>query len=299
MTTTIDSSPAAGPPAPTGRRRSTGHIVAIVVGCLLLLPAGGLVLGGGGLAVAQAVATDDDGYFRFSIDRVASDGVAVGTTDLWLDDADAEAPWVFDFLDVDVRLRATGAGATDDLFVGIARAQDVQRYLAGAAWSEVVEVNDRFPRYREIDGVAEIEPPVDQDFWTTSRSGSGEQELTWAARGGRWSIVVMNADGSPDVAADVEIGVRSGAVTPIAITLLVVGGVLLAGAVVLIVVGARGRRAPGTPAPPAWPTPGAGPRDAAPARPADPLPPPTVEPAGPDGGPDVHRAGVDRTPSHT
>jgi hypothetical protein len=55
-------------------------------------------------------------------------------------------------------------------------------------------------------------------------------------------VVIMNQDGSPDVAADVEVGVRSGAITPIGVVLIVFGGVTLIAGVVLIVIGARGRR---------------------------------------------------------
>ena len=71
-----------------------------------------------------------------------------------------------------------------------------------------------------------VAPPAEQDFWTASATGSGEQELDWEARGGRWSVVVMNADGTAEVDADVEVGARSGAVTPVAILLIVGGGIL-------------------------------------------------------------------------
>ena len=249
MTSTIDSTPST-PSTPSGRRRerTAFHIVAIVVGCLMLFPGVGLFTGGGALAIGQAVATDDDGYFRYTLDRVESDGVAVATTDLWFDDVEGDAPWVLDWLDVDLRLRVDGAGDTDDVFVGIARTPDVERYLQDAAWSDVIELDDRTPRYREIDGGTAIEPPVGEDFWAEIAVGAGEQELTWDARGGRWSVVVMNADGSPVVEADVEVGARSGAVTPVAVALLIVGGLVVAGAVALIVVGARGRRTPDAPA---------------------------------------------------
>jgi hypothetical protein len=214
----------------------------------MLLPGLGMLTGGGAIAIAQAVATDDDGYFSFTIDRVESDGVAIATNDLWLDDVEGDAsPWVLDWLDLDIRLRVEGARSTDDVFVGIARSADVEDYLANAAYSQVVELDDRVPTYREFGGTVSIEPPVEEDFWTVSSAGGGEQEIEWAARGGRWSVVVMNADGSPDVAADVEIGAKSGAVTPVAVMLLIIGGIVTAVAVVLIVVGARGRREPGAP----------------------------------------------------
>ena len=62
MTNTLDSSLSrTTPPAEMQRKRSAGHIVAIVIGCLMLLPGLGLVTGGGAIAIAQAVATDDDG----------------------------------------------------------------------------------------------------------------------------------------------------------------------------------------------------------------------------------------------
>jgi hypothetical protein len=211
----------------------------------MLLPALGLLVGGGAAASAQAFATDD-GYFRFTPDRVGSDGVAVAATDLWLDGrTDDDAPdWLLDTLDVDLRLRVSGARSTDEVFVGIAHAPDVERYLSGARYSDVVEMDGHAPLYDEVAGSGSIESPGNQDFWAVSASGDGEQELLWDARGGNWSAVVMNADGSPAVAADVEIGVRSDAVMPIAIVLMSVGVLMLAGAVVVIVLGARGRRDP-------------------------------------------------------
>ena len=213
----------------------------------MLLPGLGILTGGTALAIAQAAATDDDGYFRFTLDRVESDGVAVATTHLWLDDVDDEAgPWVFDWLDLDLRLRVEGAAATDDVFVGIARSADVHRYLSRMDYSEVTGLDHRTPEYRQVLGLTAIDSPLDQDFWTVSASGTGEQEVTWDARGGRWSVVVMNADGSPDVSADIEVGARSDAVTPIAVTLIVLGGIWTGLAIVLIVIGARGRRTTGT-----------------------------------------------------
>lgn len=257
---------------PVRRTRTAGHIVAIVIGCLALVPGLAMVAGGGAIAVGQAVATDEDGYFRFTLDRVESSGVAIATTDLWLDDVEGDAsPWLLDWLDLDLRLRVEGANATDDVFVGIARSADVERYLSATTFSEMVELDERTPTYREVSGNSSIDPPNDQDFWTVTASGPGEQELTWAARGGRWSVVVMNVDGSPTVLADVEVGARSGAVKPVAIFLLVTGGVMAAAGVVMVAVGARGRRSPErvsghassgpTPLPPPTPENAAVPRD--------------------------------------
>lgn len=234
--------PDAVEPGPPVSRRGGWHIAAIVVGALMLLPASGILTGGVALTVANEVATDD-GYFDGSLDRVESNGVAIAAVDLWEQAADDEDwPWVLDWLDLDIRLRVVGAGPTDDVFVGIARSADVERYLDDVEYSRVVDFDNSFPSYVEQTGVAVIGAPGEQDFWVASSAGSGEQELTWEASGGNWSAVVMNADGSPDVAGDVEIGLRSGAITPIGVTMIVVGAVMLITSITLLVVGIRGRR---------------------------------------------------------
>lgn len=248
--TTVDSLPTPheaplreAPPRP--HRRTTGHVAAIVVGGLALIPGLAMVGGGGALAVGEAVATDDDGYFTLTLDPIEGEGVAIVSDDLLLDDIDEDGPWVADWLDLDLRLRVDGAGPTDEVFVGVARSSDVTAYLAGAPHTLVVEIDDRTAEYRSIageEGGASVGPPADEDFWVESASGRGEQELTWEARGGTWSIVVMNADGASDIISDVEIGARSGAITTIAVALLVAGGITVLVGVALIVIGVRGRR---------------------------------------------------------
>lgn len=216
-------------------------MIAIVAGALALLPGLGLLAGGTALAVGQAVATDD-GYFTFTPDRLHSDGVAVVADDAWLDDADDGGPWVLDWLDLDVRLRAEATGE-HAVFIGIGHADDVAAYLAGSEHSVIEHLDGHLVTYRDEAGRRTITDPADADIWVASAEGAGQQELTWAAHGGRWSAVVMHADGTPDVTADVEVGMHSDAVTPIAVTLIVFGSVITLGSVALIVIGARGRRA--------------------------------------------------------
>lgn len=234
------AAPDTDPPRSDGgrRRRSGWHVLAIVVGAVALLPSLGLVAGGTTLAVAQAA--NDDGYFTFTPDRLRSDGVAIVSDAGWWDDPE-DGPWALDWLDLDVRLRADAVGDTD-VFVGVARAEDVDDYLDGAAHDVVDDVEGRVIRSRVVVGSRQVTAPGDLDIWVASANGPGEQELEWAARGGRWMLVVMHADGSADVAADVEVGLRSDAVTPVAVTLIVVGGIGLLSAIALIVVGVRGRR---------------------------------------------------------
>lgn len=229
-------------PPPEGRERGAGHIAALIIGCLALLPALGMLAGGVAITVAHGVA--DDGFFDVTIDRIDSDGVAVAAVDLWDTAADDEDwPWVLDWLDPDIRLEARGARSTDDVFIGIAATDDIEAYLDGASFDEITSFDDRTPTYAPRPGDAVVAPPTEQTFWVAEASGSGLQQLEWEARNGDWSVVVMNADGSPEVAADVNVGVSSDAVLPIGIVLLVLGGIGVLGSVALIVVGARGRAA--------------------------------------------------------
>jgi hypothetical protein len=69
----------------------------------------------------------------------------------------------------------------------------------------------------------------------------GSEPLTWRLREGNWSVVLMNADGSKGVAADVKLGANVGYLGRLTAALLAFGAVLLGLAVFLIVRGSRGR----------------------------------------------------------
>ena len=231
------------PVEPTpGRRRTAGHIAALVIGCLAILPALGVLAGGIAITVGQSVA--DDGYFDVTLDRIDSDGVAVAAVDLWETAADDEDwPWVLDWLDPDIRLEARGARSTEQVFVGIAATEDIEAYLADAPFDEITSFERREPVYVPRAGDGAVTAPTEETFWVVEASGPGAQTIDWEARNGNWSVVVMNADGSAEVAADVTVGMSSDAVLPIGITLIVLGGIGVLGSITLIVIGARGRAA--------------------------------------------------------
>ena len=85
--------------------------------------------------------------------------------------------------------------------------------------------------------------PAAQSFWAASATGSGSQALTWKTKSGEWSIVVMNADGSPGVSADVSAGAKIPWALWAGIGVAVFGALLLYAAVALIRSGV-GPRAP-------------------------------------------------------
>lgn len=219
------------------------RVVALMIGCLILLPGVGLMAGGGALGLAYAFGRDDDGYFSASLERLSTSTAAVTAEDVDLMAGPGSPDWLLDRLDLDIRLEATG-GSGRPVFLGIGPEADVDAYLAGVARDEVVDVSGGgTARYRRAGGQAAATAPADEAFWVASATGPGTQQLDWAPTSGRWAAVLMNADGSPGVSADTTVGARSDAVLPLALTLLGIGGVLTAVAVVLLVVGVTGPRA--------------------------------------------------------
>lgn len=134
-----------------------------------------------------------------------------------------------------VRFDVRGDGE-EPVFVGIARSRDVDAYLADTAHATLtdVEVSPFAADYRTRPGTATPAAPATRDIWVASQTGTGEQRLTWDVEDGDWSVVVMNADGSADVAADVAVGSDLPIVGTVATVSLIAGFGLLAGGGALI-----------------------------------------------------------------
>jgi len=201
--------PDTSPPVAPRRRKSAGRIAALVAGglaafaALLMLAAGGALLWGN----AQK---DHDGYLHTGTDRFHTRTAAIAT-----DNLDVETGGASDLLGHDlfgkVRVRAE-SHAGKPVFVGIARTADVDRYLRGTSHAIVTDV-DTSPfkaEYRTVPSARRPARPAEQSFWAASARGNGRQQVTWKARDGNWSVVVMNADASPRV----DTGISAGADLP-------------------------------------------------------------------------------------
>ncbi len=134
----------------------------------------------------------------------------------------------------DVRVEGVAAGS-ETIFMGIAPADAVDGYLDGVAHDEITAWASRADDitdlvYTRNEGATDPAAPETEDFWVASVSGSGEQTLDWTIESGEWALVIMNADGSPGVSADVRFGVATLSVLfPIGLVSLVVGLVALIG----------------------------------------------------------------------
>ena len=228
---------------PAPQRLGASQVVLIVVGSVVAL-LGVAMLAAGGIAVWGLGQRDGSGYFSTKSHRLSTPSYALATESL---DIGPDLPGgIGDF--GNVRIRASSASA---VFVGIARAGDVRRYLGGVRHSEITDFDtDPFRvTSRTVPGVAKPGSPAPQGFWRVQASGPGAQTVTWPVESGRWSAVVMNADGSPDVSVAVSVGARVPWLHWVAIGLLAAGSLSLVGAGFLIYMGARRRPAALAPSP--------------------------------------------------
>ena len=126
-------------------------------------------------------------------------------------------------------------GRSGEIFVGVADAEDVASYLDGASFAEATDLS--YPggvlTLRRVDGEGRPEPPGGEPFWTESLVGDGT--LTWDLREGRWSVVVMNADGSAGVDVEGSVSARIPALGTGLAVVLVLGLAMAVGGIALIV----------------------------------------------------------------
>ena len=213
---------------------TVGRILAIVSGVLAALIALGLLAGGGVLLWAYGTKRDDDGFYPTRYERFGSTGYAVRSDDL---DLDTDAGWLFDQLGT-IRIRGRSAPSRP-LFLGIGREEDVERYLNGVEHEVVTDV-DLDPwqvTYRHESGSRQPRRPGAQTFW----AARGRDAVTWDVEDGQWVAVLMNADASRPVSAEISVAAKSGLVLWSGIIVLVLG-VLAAGlAVFLLRLGLRSR----------------------------------------------------------
>jgi len=102
-----------------------------------------------------------------------------------------------------IRIRSQSSRA---VFVGIAPAGAAGSYLANVAHAEAGGLGARSADFRTQPGGAPGTAPTAQHFWAASATGAGQRTLTWKVRSGNWRIVVMNADGTRNIASDLSIG---------------------------------------------------------------------------------------------
>lgn len=237
--------PSTSTAAPGPARPRSGWTAGRVVGMVFTSIGGliGLALLLAGIAIVVVYAFGrDDGYFNSDRKELRSGTYAItsGQIDLGADELD----WAPNAILGNVRVQVE---SDKPVFVGIGSDRDVDRYLAGVAHDQLTDFNEGQPEFEPRRGRAPRAPPRRQSFWVAQSEGSGEQTATWDAESGRWTAVVMNADGARGIDVEAEAGVKLDWVIWVGLGILVVGLLMSAGAVVLILfIGRRASRGTAT-----------------------------------------------------
>jgi hypothetical protein len=209
------------------------HRTGRVIGAALVAVVG-VLAGAAGVTgiVADQWKRDASGYFSSTAHRYHSDTSAIVSENVKVG---SDVPT---WLAGDVRL---GVSGSKPVFVGIAPKKTVDTWLAGVAHDEATQIDwDPFRvTYITHAGTKAPGRPADQPFWAASAIG---KPVTWKLHSGNWSVVVMNADGSPGVSASIDAGVKVPALLWAGIGLTVFGLALLALAAAMLRTRSRGYR---------------------------------------------------------
>jgi len=216
-----------------------GRITAMVLGIFLLLGSLGLAFGGLTLAVASATLRDADGYLMSGESTFSTASYAMTTGNVQIH-AEGTAQNLPHALLGDAKVTAVPNGDAP-IFIGIAPTADVRSYLRGVGHATLIGFQDTTPSYRMAGGVSPQVPPTDTDIWVAQSAGTGTQSVNWPVGTGSWTVVVMNADGSRGVSADLAAGATVPAFGWVVTAVLVTAGVGLILALVVIVLAARTR----------------------------------------------------------
>jgi hypothetical protein len=225
-----DITPYAAPP-----RDRTGPVLALVSGSIAAFFAFLLIASAAALLWVGHFKTDNDGYYTTASHTYSTPTRALTTDSL---DVNTGIPGWLDAKERlgRVRINPQGTGA----FVGIARTADVNQYLDGVAHDEIADFDyDPFAIHTtRRAGEGRPAMPAAQTFWAATSTGG--RTLEWKVRKGDWTVVTMNADGSPNVRVDAKVGAKVPLIGELGWILAIPGVLLGIGSIALIVVGSRG-----------------------------------------------------------
>jgi len=210
----------------------------LVAGCIVCLFAVAFLVGGVWALWKDRVDRDADGFVSIGTASLRTETYAI------VGDLHGSGPgwfWESDVLG-DSRVRAT-SDSPQPLFIGIARTDDVFRYLQGVGYATVDSFEVR-PDTTHAGG-SPAGPPSGESIWAASTQGTGQQTLRWDSRAGDWSVVFMNADASPNVAVRGDGSAEFPILPWMAGGLLIVGALLASTGAWLVVRGSRRRRPSG------------------------------------------------------
>jgi hypothetical protein len=214
---TVDQGGHVEPAAGRGHApRRSQRVVSLVAGCIACAFAVVFLAGGGWALWKDRVDRDAAGFVPIRSTTLRTSTYAIAG------DLHGDGPaWLWESAVLgDTRVRATSL-PDRPLFIGIARTDDVNRYLRGVGYA-TIEGFAVDPDTTHAGG-APSGPPSRTSIWAASTQGTGRQTLRWDSRSGDWSIVFMNAQAGAGVAVHGDAAARFPILPWLAGGLLIVG----------------------------------------------------------------------------
>jgi hypothetical protein len=229
---------------------SGGKIALLVVGIIFLVGALVLMAGGGGLMWLSMTLENDDPLFAARTSSLKTNSYAIVSEPFdidWYDDSQGERWGLGDF--VKVRVASESNDSSRGVFVGLARETDVDDYLSGVRYHEIVEwagdpYDDPEVEYQLHAGSLAPSDPTTETFWELSVHGTGRQYLEWSPEMGRWVLVIMNEDGSAGIDVSGAVGAEVPWLFWLGLSVVLVGALALVGGAVMVYFAARRSRQP-------------------------------------------------------
>lgn len=225
---------------PTGADSAPGRagwLAMVLIGSFIALLSGALLAAG--IAASTFLSSHTDGTYLLSPGaKISSQAYAVTAPPTALETSTEGRSGLPD-LHFAVRAEANG---DSPIFVGIGPSDEVAAYLSGVHTSEITGALG-IPltiQLRDVAGTEQPAPPETQQFWAAASSGAGSQALTWSIEPGEWTIVVMNANASAGIDAEVAVGLEVPWAGPTAAWLVVGASATILASALLIVFGAYG-----------------------------------------------------------
>jgi hypothetical protein len=204
-----------------GASWGVGRVIAVIASSLAIVAGLAAVAGGATALVFDKTQRDSNGYLMSDSNVYSTDTYAL-ISDSYRTGATGDVVVARDLFGT-LRIRTR---SDRPLFVGIGPAAAVQSYLAGVRREVATRFDAGRSDFKLHTGGAPSVVPSAKQFWVAQSVGSGAHTLSWNPQNGSWRIVVMNADGSRGVRADVAIGARFPHLLWIGVG-VVSGGVLL------------------------------------------------------------------------
>jgi len=185
-----------------------GKIILLILGIVGVFVAFGLLLGGGTLIWFDATAKDDEGFYTTDTLHLKRDSSALVSSPANITVSGVlmgEWKHLTTF-----RIEGASNDRSRGIFIGIAKEEDIQKYLADARYDTIteLEIESSSLNFERVPGTRKPPAPTSQPFWARAVHGTGAQDLLWELEDGTYLLVFMNEDGSPFVDISVRVGAK-------------------------------------------------------------------------------------------